>query len=85
MTSSALLLSDDAELIQKIGTVFEFIEYSLCCSGCRTDQITRALDQDAQHVIAILPEMADGNEAEILALINRLRPSLPVYVHTHDL
>jgi sigma-54 specific flagellar transcriptional regulator A len=85
MTASALLLSDDAELIQKIGTVFEFIEYSLSCTGCRTEQVTRALEQDAQHVIAILPETVDGNDAEILALINRLRPSLPVYVLTNDI
>ncbi len=85
MTSSALLISDDAELNQKINTVFEFIEYTLCTTACNAKEVAEALEQDAQYVIAILPETAAGNASEMLAQLNRLRPSLPVYILTDEL
>ncbi|MES2605921.1 MAG: sigma-54 dependent transcriptional regulator [Pseudomonadota bacterium] len=80
MTSSALLISDDAELNQRINTVFEFIDYSLGIAGCNTKQVTNQLESDAQFVIAMLSVKDGEQEAELLATLNRLRPSLPVYL-----
>ncbi|HTR00133.1 MAG TPA: sigma-54 dependent transcriptional regulator [Candidatus Acidoferrum sp.] len=84
MTSSALLISDDAGLNQKINTVFEFIDYSLNLADRSPEAVTEALERDDQPVIAMLVATDDGSDGELLTLLNKLRPSLPIYLLTPD-
>ena len=81
MTATALLISDDPELTRKIHTVFEFIDYNLTTVRSSASAVGAAIATDTQFVIALLaPSDDDARDAELLALLNKQRPSLPVYV-----
>jgi sigma-54 specific flagellar transcriptional regulator A len=85
MASSALLVTDNEELQHRINTVFEFIDYSLGIANADDDQTTAMLEENRHHVIALLAVGDAQREIELLALMNRIRPALPVFLLTSEI
>jgi sigma-54 specific flagellar transcriptional regulator A len=79
MASTALLVTDDNTTRAKIATVFEFIDYSLALSD-GTGTAGEALKSGTDFVIALVALDDAALQSETVALINKLQPSLPVYV-----
>ncbi len=83
MASTALLVTDDSAARDKIATIFEFIAYALALSH-NTDATNDALKSGADFVIALVALDDSARQVETIAQINKLQPSLPVYVVRDD-
>ena len=83
MASIALLVTDDTTTRDKIATIFEFIDYSLAFSQ-HADATSAALESDRDFLIALVALEDSARQAEAIAQINKLQPSLPVYVVRDD-
>jgi sigma-54 dependent transcriptional regulator, flagellar regulatory protein len=84
MPASALLISDNVDLQTKIGTILQFIDYSLILAEADQARIAAALESNATFVIAMV-EMADKQqEVEVVNWLNRARPALPVYLLANE-
>jgi sigma-54 specific flagellar transcriptional regulator A len=83
MSSTALLVSDDEGIKARVATIFEFIDYTLAVTG---DAGSTASSLNAGHnfVIALVALGDQGLQTDIVAQINKLQPSLPVYLVKED-
>jgi sigma-54 dependent transcriptional regulator, flagellar regulatory protein len=82
MSSTALLVTDDDRTRDKIETVFGFIGYALAHSA--SVRVAQQALESSQFLIALLALDDPAQLSEAVALINRLQPSLPVYVLRED-
>jgi len=78
MTSAALIVSDDEEIVSKIATVFEFIDYNVVLAKSTASAIA-ALDKNKDFLIALIFLSNENEQNQVIALINKEIPSLPVY------
>src|SRR3990167_7619295 len=79
MSGTALLVTNDASVQNKVSTVFEFIDFGVVVAHTLA-ATTAALENDENPVIALLALDDDRQAAEYVALINKAKPSLPVFV-----
>ena len=79
MAATALLVTDNDTTRNKIATIFEFIDYSLAHSH-NLDATRDALQSDRIFIVALVALDDAARQAEAVAQINKLQPSLPVYV-----
>ncbi|MDY6982395.1 MAG: sigma-54 dependent transcriptional regulator [Pseudomonadota bacterium] len=79
MAATALLVTDDGATRDKIATIFEFIDYALATSDSAS-ATAEALQSGADFVIALIALDDSARLGETIAQINKLQPSLPVYV-----
>lgn len=79
MSDKALIISEDTHIISKISTVFEFIDYEV--NGASSLETTNLrLDEHNDYLIVLISVKNEANRNEIVALINRRFPALPVYL-----
>jgi sigma-54 specific flagellar transcriptional regulator A len=79
MAGTALLVSNEYKVKEKITTVFEFIDFSVAVTDSLID--TPAVLGDDRDLVIALIAIADTELcAEFVALINKLKPALPVFL-----
>jgi sigma-54 specific flagellar transcriptional regulator A len=78
MAATALLVTDDSASRDKIATIFEFIDYALTTSASAAT--AEALQSNDDFIIALVALDDSALLSDTIAQINKLQPSLPVYV-----
>jgi sigma-54 specific flagellar transcriptional regulator A len=79
MAGTALLVSNDFRIKEKISTVFEFIDFSVDLTDSLIDTST-VLGDGRELVIALIGVADQELCLEFVQLINKLKPSLPVFL-----
>src|SRR5688500_5605675 len=79
MAGTALLVSNEYKVKEKITTVFEFIDFSVDVAGCLIE--ASAIRGDGRELVIALIAVADTELcAEFVLLINILKPALPASI-----
>lgn len=79
MSGSAILISDSAIIQEKVRTVFEFIDFSVdVCPQAGDAEET--LHSGKDFVIALLYLRDESQTAACIAMVNKVKPSLPVFL-----
>ncbi|HEY0961886.1 MAG TPA: sigma-54 dependent transcriptional regulator [Pseudomonadales bacterium] len=79
MAATALLVTDDDTTRDKIATIFEFIDYALATSDSAFTT-AETLRSGGDFIIALIALDDSARLGETIAQVNKLQPSLPVYV-----
>lgn len=79
MSGTAILITSDSSIQDKVTTVFEFIDFSVKVTHKQSDTET-ALEADSNLVIALIALEDSSLSSNIIALINKIRPALPVFL-----
>src|SRR5688572_17813721 len=79
MAGTALLVSNDFRIKEKISTVFEFIDFTVDVTDSLIDTST-ILGNGRELVIALIAIADAALCAEFVLLINKLKPALPVFI-----
>lgn len=83
MAGAALTVSDDRDIVAKMTTVFEFIDYNVALADS-LDAAQKQIDADKGFLIALILLNDDEEQKRVVALINKEIPSLPIYVLIRD-
>lgn len=79
MSGTALTICDNNDIVNKLVTVFEFIDHNVTLSD--DIETTKAeIDKGKSFIIALISLKNEKKQEEIIALINEKIPSLPVYL-----
>src|SRR5687767_9107705 len=79
MAGTALLVSNEYKVKEKITTVFEFIDFSVDVADSLIEAST-ILGDGRELVIALIAVADTELCAEFVLLINKLKPALPVFI-----
>jgi sigma-54 specific flagellar transcriptional regulator A len=83
MAGSALLVTLDASIREKVSTVFEFIDVPVQTVTSQDDMLGVVEDQ-TDLVIALLAVGSETDAAPYVALLNKARPSLSIFLLDRD-
>ena len=79
MSGTAILVTDDASVADKVSTVFEFIDFSVAVAD-REEDTDAIMQQDKELVVALISLQDETAASTVIAGINKARPSLPVFL-----
>ena len=83
MSGTALLITPDAAIREKVATVFEFIDVPVLCAASR-DEMLALIDDAGDLSLALLAVGDDEAAAPWVALLNKAKPALPVFLLAGD-
>lgn len=79
MSGSALLVTQSDSIREKVGTVFEFIDVPMVAAAT-PEGMLGAVEEEPQLVIALIAVDDDVIAAQYVAILNKAKPSLPVFL-----
>ena len=83
MAGAALTISDDRNVITTMNAVFEFIDCNVALAGS-LNSTRQVLDKEKGFLIALIRLSDEAEQNQIIALINRKIPALPIYLLRRD-
>jgi Nif-specific regulatory protein len=83
MSGSALLVTQSDSIREKVSTVFEFIDVPMV-DAVTQDGMLGVVEDQPNLVIALIAVDDDVMAAQYVALLNKAKPSLPVFLLTTD-
>ncbi len=79
MAGAALIVSNDRDVVAKMATVFEFIDYDVAHAHDVTSTKDN-LDYSSNYLIALVLMNDEDDQRDVVAVINQEIPSLSVYL-----
>ena len=83
MKSKVIITSNDKETITQLTNILNDKEYMVLCEDSKVKSIIQVLDNEADFIILDM-EAPNKLDLDIIAILQRVRPRLPVIVLSDD-